>query len=316
MAAVLCNWNGLDFVGRCLDALAAQSHTLAEVVVVDNGSSDGSLQWIRRHHPEVRLLVNERNLGVAAGYNQAIAAACGYGYVLVLNTDVRLAPDFVEHGLTALRAAVDTGVVTGRFFEEGNNRLINGGFFLRRQIRIRPGPLAEEPLYLFGATGAAALFRTAALAAARLGESGYFDEDYFAYGEDIDLSWRLQLSGWRMRYIPEMYADHVGSGSLGGRLRFLDKPAFFQRHTLKNRYLTVIKNATPAIALQLLPALLLAELLLWPFLLLRQPLRFPYLILAWVDVVRLLPAALNKRSEIQRRRRVTSAYIRQFIRGI
>ena len=158
------------------------------------------------------------------------------------------------------------------------------------------------------------LYRREALEQLRVGGQ-YFDEAYFAYGEDIDLSWRTQLQGWKILYEPSARAHHVGSGSLQGRLRFLDKPAVFQRHTLKNRYLTVLKNASPTTLLRLLPWLFLTELLLWPYLLLRRPWRVPFLLLAFADVVRLLPATLRKRAEIQARRRVPANHVHQFLRG-
>lgn len=313
VAAALANWNGMKYIGQCLEALGAQTCPLAEVVVVDNGSTDGSKEWIRQHHPQVRLIENSHNRGVAAGYNQAIAA-CAQPYILVLNTDVFLAPGFVEQALEGFACGADVAAVTGRVFQEATRELLNGGFFLRRQLRLSHSENLESPEEVFGATGAVVLFRRQALEDLKV-EGEYFDESYFSYGEDIDLAWRAQLYGWKVRFQPGPFARHVGSGSLDGRLRFAEKPAFFQRHVLKNRYLTVLKNASPGVLLYLLPWLALTELLLWPWLLLRWPLKAPYLALAWVDAVRLLPVALRRRRHIQQRRRVSDAYIRGFFRG-
>ncbi len=313
VSAALANWNGMQYIGRCLAALFAQTCPVPEVVVVDNGSTDGSREWIRQHYPRVKLIENPRNRGVAAGYNQAIAA-CANPYVLILNTDVFLAPDFVEQALKGFAWGADVAAVTGRVFQETTRELLNGGFFLRRQLRLRPSENLENEEEVFGATGAVVLFRGQALEDLKV-EGEYFDESYFSYGEDIDLAWRAQLYGWRVRYQPSALARHVGSGSLDGRLRFADKPAFFQRHVLKNRYLTLIKNASPGVLLYLLPSLALTELLLWPYLFLRFPLKAPYLGLALADVARLLPTALRRRRHIQERRRVGSAHIRRFFRG-
>ena len=313
VGAALANWNGLPFISRCLEALSSQTTPVDEIVIVDNASTDGSKEWIRSRYPQVRLLENERNEGYAAGYNRAIDA-CRAPYVLLLNTDVFLAPDFVGHTVACLAAHPRTAAVTGRLYQQATEEHVNGGFFLRRQIRIAPAPLDADEL-VFGATGAAVLFRRESLEALRVGRE-YFDASYFAYGEDIDLCWRAQLWGWDIRSLADARATHVGSGSLQGRLRFLDKPARFQRHTLKNRYLTVVKNASPAVALDLLPALVLTELVLWPFLLLRKPWTFPYLLLAVVDVARLLPNALRWRREVQQRRCVPSSHIRRQLRGI
>lgn len=313
VAAALANWNGLPFIDRCLEALDSQTIPVREIVIVDNASTDGSREWIRSQYPQVRLLENEHNEGYAAGYNRAIDA-CHAPFVLLLNTDVFLAPDFVALTVACLAENLDTAAATGCLYQQATEEYVNGGFFLRRQIRIAPAPLdADEEV--FGATGAAVLFRREALWDLRVGGE-YFDASYFAYGEDIDLCWRAQLFGWKIRSLTQARATHVGSGSLQGRLRFLDKPARYQRHTLKNRYLTVIKNASPAVALNLLPAFALTELALWPFLLLRKPLTLPYLMLALVDVVRLLPASLRWRREVQRRRTVPSSHIRRHLRGI
>ena len=301
------------YVGRCLDALQAQSVVLSRVVVVDNGSTDGSGEWIQQHYTDVAVLENSTNLGVAAGYNRAISACGDAAYVLILNTDVFLESDFIARALKVLTTSADLGAVTGRLFQEGTGELISGGFFLRRQIRITYRELADEACEVFGATGAAVLYRRDVLEDLKV-DGQYFDDDYFAYGEDIDLAWRTQILGWKVRYEPSARAYHVGSGSLEGRLRFLDKPAVYQRHTLKNRYLTVLKNASPGTALRLLPWLFLTELLLWPFLLLRLPWRVPFLMMGLADVFRLLPAALRKRREIQRRRRVPADHVRRFLR--
>lgn len=143
VGVALANWNGMKYLGRCLQAVYAQSGGIPEVVVVDNGSTDGSREWIRQHYPEVRLLENEHNRGFAAGYNQAIAAG-SQAFVLILNSDVFLAPDFVEQALKGMRQGRDIGAVTGRIFQEATGEWLNGGFFLRRQIRLVPSPNLEE----------------------------------------------------------------------------------------------------------------------------------------------------------------------------
>jgi GT2 family glycosyltransferase len=313
-AAALANWNGMKYLDRCLAGLYAQTCPLSEVVVVDNGSTDGSPAWLRAHYPQVRLIENSANRGFAAGYNQAIAT-CRSSFVLVLNTDVFLEPDFLAQALPGFAHGPRVAAVTGRVFQEATAELLNGGFFLRRQLRIRHSPNLDLPEEVFGATGAVALFRREALEALKV-EGEYFDESYFGYGEDIDLAWRAQLWGWQVRFQPTSPARHVGSGSLDGRLRFAEKPAFFQRHVLKNRYLTLIKNASPGVLLELAPALLLTDLLLWPYLFLRWPRRAPYLSLALADVLRLLPLAWRRRQLIQARRQVSSARIRGFFRGL
>jgi len=314
VAVALANWNGMDHVGHCLECLVDQTCPVSQIVVVDNGSTDGSREEIARRFPGIDLLVNATNRGYAAGYNQAIAA-CRAPLILVLNTDVFLAPDWVDQAMAGLERHPGAAAVTGQLYERATERLISGGFFLRRQVRIRPAPLSEEDEEVFGATGAAALFRREALESVQV-EGECFDEAYFAYGEDIDLWWRARLMGWSAWNVPGARGDHVGSGSLEGRLRFVDKPVEFQRHTLKNRYLTVGKNATVGQLARLLPALILTELALWPYLLFTRPRTFAALARAPLDALALVGHVRRWRREIQGRRRVRSADLRRFIRGL
>ena len=169
---------------------------------------------------------------------------------------------------------------------------------------------------IFGASGAAVLFRRAAIDEAAEAAGEIYDPRYFSYGEDIDLAWRLRALGWTVRYTPDAHAHHVGSGSLGGALRFLDKPAVFQRHALKNRYLTLLKNAPPGLLVEMGVALLLTDLALWPFLCLRQPLRVPYLLGGIADVIRLLPGSWRRRRLLQERSRLGGEAVRPWLSGL
>lgn len=314
VAAALANWNGMPYIEKCLESLAAQTRSLSRVVVVDNGSRDGSDSWICRHRPDVTLLRNPVNRGFAAGYNQAIAAS-REPFVLVINTDVFLAPDFVERALPALQQLPQVGAVTGMVFQEGTGEWISGGFYLRRQVRIRHRREAEEAGEVFGCTGAVMLCRRAMLEDVCI-DSQIFDEDYFSYGEDIDLAWRAQLRGWKAWFDPRVSARHVGSGSLDGRLRFLDKPAHFQRLALRNRYLTLLKDASPGLLRSILPVFLVCEPFAWLYLLARRPLRFRQLLLAYADLARLGRSAWRKRQLVQGRAVVPDSRIRALLRGV
>ena len=314
VGVALANWNGMKYLERCLDSVYAQTCAPREVVVVDNGSTDGSAGWIADRYRQVQLHQNEKNEGFAAGYNKAIAA-CSQPFVLILNTDVFLAPDFIEQTLAVLAEYPEAGAVTGSVFQEGTGEWLNSGFYLRPQIRTEHSRNLERPEAVFGCSGAVILLRREMLEDIRI-DGQYFDEAYFSYGEDIDLAWRAQLLGWQARFTPTARAHHVGSGASDEHLRFIDKPAFLQRHLLKNRYLTLVKNTSGGLLPYVLPAFIAAEPLVWLYLLLRLPWRFPYLLLAFVDACRHLPSALRWRRHLMRRQRVSTAYLRQFIRRI
>jgi GT2 family glycosyltransferase len=313
VSIVIANWNGAPYLSRCLDAVRSQSYPETEIVVVDNGSSDGSAEIVRRMCPDAGLIRNPANLGFSVACNQAIRASRG-PYVLVLNADVFLDRDFLSAAVPAMSSSDAIGTVAPRVYRDGTADLMNSGMFLKKRLSLVNSDCVDRAEFVFASTGAVALHRRAMLEDVRiLGE--YFDESYFAFQEDIDLAWRAQLRGWSCLYVPEAIARHVGSASLKGRIRLIDKPPFFQRHVLKNRYMTVTKNATPGIFLFLLPSLLLTEALAWPYFLLRRPLRIPYLALAVTDYLRLLPLTLRKRRLIQDGRRVGDDRIRRFFRG-
>jgi GT2 family glycosyltransferase len=314
IAVALANWNGMKYLERCLESVFAQTCAPREVVIVDNGSTDGSAEWIADRYDQVHLLLNETNEGFAAGYNKAIAA-CSQPFVLILNTDVFLAPDFIEVTLAALAEYPQAGAATGSVFQQGTGEWLNSGFFLRPQMRTEHSANLDCAEAVFGCSGALILFRREMLEDIRI-EGQYFDEAYFSYGEDIDLAWRAQLLGWQARFTPGAKAHHVGSGSSDERLSFVDKPAFLQRHLLKNRYLTLVKNTSMGVLPYVLLPFILAEPLVWLYLLLRLPWRFPYLLLALADTCRHLPTALRWRRKLMRRQRVSAAYIRQFLRRV
>ena len=313
VAAALANWNGGQYLQKCCAALKAQTHPLEQIVIVDNGSVDDSIGWLSTQ--DVTVLRNQSNQGYCRGYNQAIAAS-DTPYVLALHTDVYLDSTFVETAVRVLDAHPNAAAVTGRFYEQATDRTISGGFRLRRQMRMQPESAAGPAREVFGASGAAVLFRRSALEAAAESPDEIYDPRYFSYGEDIDLAWRLRALGWTVRYAPEATAHHVGSGSLGGALRFLDKPVEFQRHVLKNRYLTLLKNAPPGLLMEMGAVLVAADLALWPFLCLRQPWRVPYLLGGIIDVLRLLPGSWRKRQLLQGRARLRSEAVRPWLSGL
>jgi len=313
-SVALANWNGSKYIERCLEALYAQTCVPSEVVIVDNGSTDGSREWIAAQYPQVKLLINKSNEGFAAGYNRAIAA-CTHDWILILNTDVFVEEGFVECALVALDNAPRVGAVTGRVYQQGTKEWLNSGFFLRPQMRTRHSIKMDGEEDVFGCSGALILFRREMLEDIAV-ERQYFDECYFSYGEDVDLAWRARLLGWASRYVPDARAVHVGSGASEERLRFVDKPIFLQRHILKNRYLTIVKNASALEALCLAPFWLLGEPLVWFVLFIRGPRRCLHLLPALGDAARLLPRALRWRRSIQGRRTVSPTTILRYFRWI
>ena len=298
-SVAIANWNGIKYIERCLAALYAQTQPPAEIVVVDNGSTDGSREWIADTYPQIKLLLNKENEGFSAGYNRAIAA-CAHEYILVLNVDVFVEADFIEIVLPILQRDPSIGAATGRVYQQATEEWLNSGFFLRPQMRTRHSVQIEESEQVFGCSGALILFRRAALMDLVV-EGQYFDESYFSYGEDVDLAWRAQLLGWKSWYASQACAVHVGSGSSNGQMRFVDKPLFLQRHIMKNRYLTIAKNASWPELIPLIFYWLVSEPLVWLILFVRNPSRCIRLVPSLGDVLRLMPRAMRWRKDMQAR---------------
>jgi GT2 family glycosyltransferase len=233
------NWNSEAWTRTCLAHLQAQTMPLATTIVVDNGSTDGSLEWLRERQ-DVDLIELGRNLGFAAANNVGIARASSE-FVLLVNPDVELAPEYVER---ALRAFEDhhVGSVTGKLLRPGPGHLIDstghnvygmGWAENRGEELVDEGFDAEGEV--FGVCAAAAIYRRRALNESTI-DGEIFDESYFAYIEDVDLDWRLRWRGWKAWYVPTAVGIHHRSAT-GARYT-----APIMRHILKNRFLTVMKN--------------------------------------------------------------------------
>lgn len=228
---IIPNWNGRRWLPACLAAIAGQTQAPAEVIVVDNGSDDGSLEYMNAEHPEVGIIQLGRNTGFAHAANSGIAAAAS-PFVALINTDVVLGPEWVERSVHALSAGERTAAVATKMLQLDNREEVyDAGDILRRdgacEQRGRFGrddgryDQAEE---IFGACAGAALYRRDAVLAV-----GGFDERFFAYLEDVDLALRLRLAGWRCRYEPTvaLHAGESSSRNLVGGHMFL-----VQRNTL------------------------------------------------------------------------------------
>jgi GT2 family glycosyltransferase len=225
VAVVVVNYNGGDYLRRCLEMIAAQSRPADHVVIVDNASTDGSLIPMRERFPDFVYVCNVSNVGFAAANNQAfeICARLGVEYVALLNPDAFASPDW----LAALLAAADRDpdcaswascLVRADVPTEvdglGDSYHFSGAAWRRRHGRtIRPSWLIDREV--FCACAAAALYRFDAIE-----RVGGFDEDLFCYLEDVDLGFRLRLLGYRCRFVSDARAEHVGSGITGYRSAF------------------------------------------------------------------------------------------------
>ena len=261
VSVAVLSWNGRGHLQTSLPALEAQVGTGVpyEILVLDNGSTDDTTAWVRRHHPGVRLERSDRNLGFCAGNNLLVSIAGGDA-VAFLNDDTRPSPTWLGALVSALADAPDdVAAVSGLLTDWAGARLdcargvmtFDGHAF--RVGRGRPLPSADVPRAgdeLFFPTGANMLVRRDAFLAA-----GGFDEDYFAYYEDVDLGWRLWAGGQRVVCAPDAVAAHR-SGATGDRLGHAHRGTLFER----NSFLTAYKNYEAGLWERMMPAVLLTLL--------------------------------------------------------
>jgi GT2 family glycosyltransferase len=322
VSVVIVNWNQGHLLPDCLDALLAQDHTRMDVTVIDNGSRDGSPQWITTRYPEVNLMAFPENRGFCSAVNWGVRHTTG-DYVLSLNPDVVARNGFVLELARAVTEDASVGMAAPKLLQAGNpGALDSTGLLLNRcrrpydrgqgepdegQYDGAAGPTPARS-FVFGACGAAAMYRRAMLDdVAPDGE--YLDEDFFAYCDDADLAWRAQLRGWQCAYAPMAVATHGrGWGDTLRKRGHAAKDSRGPRMALRNRYLMAVKNDALKYLLVDLPVILAAEV---PRLAYAAVTR-PGVLLGLVDLIKALPSALRKRRRIRSRRTVGDARIRRW----
>lgn len=218
VSVILVNWNGREYLGECLGSLRSQTFTDFEVVLVDNGSTDGSVEYIGSYFPEFsRIIRNEENRGFARGNNQGIRVARGK-YIALLNNDARADSHWLEELVKAGEEDPLTGMLASKVYLQGRGRVIdNVGHLIYRdglnrgrgRLEVDQGQYDGKEEVLFP-SGCAALYRLQ-----MLDEIGLFDEDFFAYGDDTDIGLRGRLAGWRCLYVPQAVVYHRYSQSSG-----------------------------------------------------------------------------------------------------
>ncbi|GAB6265112.1 MAG: glycosyltransferase family 2 protein [Methanothrix sp.] len=214
ISVIVLNYNGKGFLNSCLSSLASQTYSDFEVIVVDNGSRDGSPEYIEENYPWVRLAKNEENLGFAGGTNAGIRAAKGE-FILTLNNDSRADSRFIEELIKPM-ADPEVGVCAAKMlFPDG--RINSAGICISRSGAAWDRGMFEPDRgqyefveEVFGACAGAALYRRD-----MMDEIGLFDEDFFLYLEDVDLAFRARLAGWKCIYVPGAMVIHHHGGTAG-----------------------------------------------------------------------------------------------------
>lgn len=302
VSVIIVSWNGREHLGRCLPSVAAQQGVACETIVVDNGSTDGTAAFVRERFPWVSLVSLPDNRGFAGGNNVGVRQARGR-YVAFLNNDTSADQGWLRAMLSGVDEAAGFALVTSRIVymhdpdvidSAGDGLLRWGGAFKRHHGA--PSSVAETTEEVFGICGAACLMPKAVF-----DELGGFDEDFFASHEDVDLSYRARLRGYRCRYVADAIVQHVGSATLGQVSPF----SVFQGQ--RNLEWVYVKNTPLSLLMLTLPGHVVYDMAAGVHFA-RLGLAAPYL-RAKVAAVMGLPRMLGKRRAVQRGRRVGAAAI-------
>jgi len=300
VTVVIVNWNGERFLERCLSAVLTQTVAPLETIVLDNASSDKSLDIVR-DFPSVRLLAQDKNLGFARGNNLAIKSASeNTEWIALLNPDAFPEPDWLEALTDAVRMHPEYKFFGSRLMNANQPSMIDGtgdinhisGLLWRDGHENEANASMFKTKEIFSPCGAAALYSKEAFV-----EANGFDEDYFCYVEDVDLGFRLRLLGYRCLYVPESVVYHIGSATTGDGSDF----SIYQGH--RNLVWTYFKNMPGAFFWLFLPLHILLNFFSIIWFGLRG--KFSVILRSKVDAFRGIPCMWNKRRAIQKKRKAS-----------
>lgn len=305
---VVPNWNGEDWVAECIDSLLKQTYA-CNIVVIENGSVDNSIAILKKYGKKITILEQPKNLGFAGGVNVGIRYALAHDatYIALFNNDAVADKDWAKQLVQTIHAKKTIGMVAAKILHTDQATLDStGDFYTIFGLPFPRGRGAKDvgqfdsQLELFGVSGGASLYRSDMLR-----EVGLFDEDFFAYFEDVDVSFRAQLAGWEARFAPKARVYHRISAT-SSRLS-----GFGSYQTAKNIPLLYLKNMPGYLFWKYLPLaaywyarMAAARVVKGGFL--------PF-IKGWFRALLLTPKKLRERRYIQAKRKITTQAIDDMI---
>lgn len=319
VSVIIIHYNTVQYLKTCLDSLLAQNYQNIEVIFIDNDSPDkAGVEFVKEYYPTVKLVANTLNSGYSGAANQGIKMAKGSDYLLITNPDIIFEPDYFEKVVAKMEERKDVAAITGKvkkydfnnkektnyidtvgLFSFTNRRIIDDGQGLPDDGRF------DKEKEVFGISGACPLYRMSALEDVKI-SGEYLDDDFFMYKEDVDVSWRFQLFGWKCLYTPAAVAWH-GRGT-GVLERFTHWQVMKNRSKLndfqkfygfRNQRLMMLKNEMWGNALRHPIGMIVKEILIFGYVLLREP----KLLKAYFGIIKLIPKMLKKRKEIMKRKK-------------
>lgn len=235
---IIPNYNGITYLKDCLDSIFRQSFRHFEVIVVDNASTDESCQLILENYPQVKLIKNSQNLGFSAAVNQGIRAS-GSEFVVLLNNDTEVEEDWLQSLVSCIEKDEKIFSASSKMVRFNERNVIDDagdefnllGWAYKRGdgVSIEKYSRDEE---IFSSCGGASIYRKKVF-----DEIGYFDENFFAYMEDLDVSYRAKIYGYKNVYCSGALVYHIGSATSGSKYN-----SFKVKLAIRNNIFVLFKN--------------------------------------------------------------------------
>jgi len=305
VSAIVVNYNGRRFLKECVQSLIDQTYENMEIIIVDNASSDDSIEYLTSNFKGLIIIENSENLGFAGGVNAGIRKARG-SFILTLNNDARADSHCVEHLISVMTTDDSIGMcATKMLFPD--NRINSAGICISRSGAAWDRGMFEtdnaqydQREEIFGPCAGAALYRTK-----MLDEIDLFDENFFLYMEDVDLAFRAQLSGWRCIFVPDAVVYHFHGGTAG----FMSDLTVYYGN--RNILWWPVKDYPSGTLLLSLPWIIGRSIAVIPYYIIKG--QGKVILRSKIDALAGLPGMWKKRKIIKRR--VHSEYIRKFIKN-
>jgi GT2 family glycosyltransferase len=301
LSIIIVNYNGKHFLGDCLSSVLEQTDSSCEVIVVDNASSDGSVEYLQKTFPSVRLIISTINRGFAGGNNLGVKESRGENIIL-LNNDTIVKPGWLKGLLSTLNdpavvsasSLIKTEGIPERYYEKNGSVNFLGHNIMR---------IFDEPTDIFFAGGASMIFRKDILGLP-------FDEEYFVYGEDVYLGLRSRFMGYQVKHTNESRLDHFGSGTSKK-----EKSAFLTFYQERNRILNTMLFFSPSTILKVIPFLAVNFCAKIAAGLAGEKYSVSGVVRAYSWIVFHIPLIRRKRSMLQKERKVADDAVIRYMTG-
>lgn len=335
ISIIIIHYNTPQYLETCIGSILSQTYPNIELIFIDNNSPDKSgLDFVQQKYGQdkrIKIIANSKNLGYAAAANQGIRMAIEQkaDYIVITNPDIIYTSAYFENIISRIEKDPKIAAITGKVYKydfdrnQPTNIIDTVGLFAYKNRRIiddGQGLIDEgqfnEECEVFGVSGACPLYRCSALEDVKIMDE-YMDEDFFMYKEDVDISWRFLLYGWKNLYYPDAVAYH--GRSTGIYRRFFNKEVLKNRRNLskfqkqfsfKNQNLMHIKNSLWQNTMYNFFPIFLRKIAIFGYITLKEP----YLWKSYMDYLKQLPRALKKRKIIMQNKKISAEEMGQWFK--